>query len=804
MSLIRFNKKKAGRAASLLTAGVMALSAGAMFTGCGDSASSNTAVVSQEDAMKALAYKITDVTVDYNIYNTVSYVNGYYYTQISDYRKEDDNYYYDSKIIVLDESGELIREIPVYQQTDPDSYGGINGSIFVDDNGNVSCFVYSSTYTDDTYNETTEFVTFDSNGNETKRVDASNLYHIDDDDYDSWFSSAIVDNDGNIILNLGSYIQVCDSEGNQLFKTDKLTGDNGWINSIFLTNTGIPAISLYTWDENGSENKIIEIDVAAKALGNEYAISRSNTLFNGSGDYIAYYSSDTGISGIRADNLQSETVINLLNLGVDNSNVNSFSVNQDGSFSVMANDYSSSEVRTTISKLEPIDASEVKERTAITLGCYYLSWNIRSQVADFNRTNDDYVIFCTTYSENNDTSDYDAAVKNFNNEILAGNVPDILLIDSSMPYDSYAEKGLFADMYTLMEKDDEISKDDFYSNILEALESDGKLYEITPAVDIMGYAGKTSVVGNENTLSIEKCNELAAALGETTYILGDNLTTEASSFINNVIVYSDFIDYDKGTCSFDTPEFKAALEYAKQFPVEIDYESIYNDDYWIESEMAIRKNLALFQSVYLSEFSSYKQYRYGYIGEEFTMMAYPGSYLNEGSSGTMFSPSIELAISSKSKYKDGAWEFIKYILNNTVDEETLYIYNEQLGENIATDEKVYTTDYYSFPIMKTQLEKLRSSAMRKDYYIDADGNEQAYDYSYYIGNEEIKLENLTEEDLDKVVDILSSTNRVYRYNSSVIDIVNEETASFFNGTKSADETAAMIQSRISLYLSEQY
>ena len=63
---------------------------------------------------------------------------------------------------------------------------------------------------------------------------------------------------------------------------------------------------------------------------------------------------------------------------------------------------------------------------------------------------------------------------------------------------------------------------------------------------------------------------------------------------------------------------------------------------------------------------------------------------------------------------------------------------------------------------------------------------------------------LTQEDVDMLIDYFSSVTRLSRYDQSINDIINEETALFFDGTKSVDETAFIIQSRASIYMSEQY
>lgn len=64
------------------------------------------------------------------------------------------------------------------------------------------------------------------------------------------------------------------------------------------------------------------------------------------------------------------------------------------------------------------------------------------------------------------------AVKNLNTKIMAGDGPDVLLLDN-MPLDSYLEKGLLLDLAPVLE---EISQEEgLFDNIVEAMEKDGKV-----------------------------------------------------------------------------------------------------------------------------------------------------------------------------------------------------------------------------------------------------------------------------------------------------------------------------------------
>ena len=44
---------------------------------------------------------------------------------------------------------------------------------------------------------------------------------------------------------------------------------------------------------------------------------------------------------------------------------------------------------------------------------------------------------------------------------------------------------------------------------------------------------------------------------------------------------------------------------------------------------------------------------------------------------------------------------------------------------------------------------------------------------------------------------------MYSYDQDIMNIITDEVAAFFAGEKSAEDTAAMVQSRVNLYVQEQ-
>lgn len=816
MKLLKSNKTAAKRTACILTAGMMALSTG-LFTACGDKnqgSGSNSAVVDQSEALKTLAYKVTDVPINFELSGNVTCKNNLFYSVSTVYNNEGDNYFSDSSIVVFDASGNTVLTIPAFKQTDPNEYAYISGDVYADDAGNITFVLSYNKYDDEGNSESSNTLyTYDSTGNLVSSVDLSKVITQEDNENNRYFNSYIVDAQGNIYINLSTCIRVCDKSGNVLFTTPESNGDNEWINGLIFTNSGVPAVYKYSYSDTGSSAKLVEIDLNAKGYGKEYELGSSiNTIYSGSGDYLCYSSSDTGIMGVRADNLQTESVLNLLNLGIDNSNMSSIAVNSDGSFVTVSNNYNYSGITTApLSIITPIDSSEVKEKKILTLGCFYIDWNIRSQIAEFNKTNEDYTIYATSYSESNDTSDYTAALTKFNNEILAGNVPDILLISSGMPYNSYASKGLFADLYEFMDKDDVYNRDAFMPNVLKAMEKDGKLYEITPSFTVQTYAAKKSLVGDATSLTMDQANQILASMPEGATLTNDSQTMTASNFLSTAITFSNFVDYTNATCNFDSPEFKAILETAKKYPAEIDYDALYNDNpnYWMEQETACRENRALLYSVYFNDFSIYTNTRDAYFGEDISFVGFPGSGASNAT-GSVISTGSEIAVSSKSKYKDGAWEFIKLVLDNAVGEQDSGNYGVAITSDAsvaeAADEAVkrITSQYYGLPVVKSQLQALGQQATIPQTYTDTDGTVQQVDNTYYVGNTEVKVNLITQDEVNMLIDYFSTVDTIARYDESLTDIINEEANAYFKGTKSVDEAASLIQSRASIYLSEQY
>ena len=795
------------KALCIMTAAFTMMSA---FSGCkkedggsennSNNGGGNIQKISEEQAAKERAFKVTEFETDeansMMLYE-LSYQNGMFYSEYSDYISEkdengEDTYYYKLYIAVLDETGSVQNKILVYDSKDnPDTYVNIvRNSIIADESGNISAIAEQGGET-----STYHLMTFDPDGNKINDKEMSDILTSSERNEGQYINSCLSDSDGNIFIQLSDCVKVFDKEGNFLFVTDKLDNSMGYTQGMLLTNTGVPAVCYSSFGENSSV-KIIEIDVSTKSFGTEHVLKDQyvNAVSSGSGDYICYTQTNTGIAGYRADTLEKEQILNLLNIGVDTNQIDYIIACEDGSFVTGGYTNSVRKQGFVCSHIIPVDESEIAPKKVLTLGCFNLDQSMRTAISEFNRENEEYAISSVCYSDENSGvyDDYNNALTNFNNELIAGNIPDILLLDSNMPYDSYVEKGLFADIYELMDSDPEYTRDKFIPNTLSALERDGKLYSIALSFFVNTYVGKSSRLAGVDTLTFDKAEELLAAMPEGAVLLSDDTTREA--FISYALQYSSFVDYENVTCNYDSDEFKAILEKSLEYPAEI---TDYTD--YEEMQMMVGEDKALLMSQYLSGFNEFNYLENGLLHEDAAFVGFPGK---DGANGILQLNS-QISIAADSEYKEGAWEFIKMTLEDMVYEEEIELFDPTDDETYI--EKRWTSGRtFGFPVLKEDLENLGIQYTIPYKTFNENGELVDRDSVMNMNGIELKNKDVSEDDIHRYIDFLCSVDTVSQWDQDLNNIVNEEISAFAQGGKSADETAKLIQSRVSLYLSEQY
>lgn len=531
-------------------------------------------------------------------------------------------------------------------------------------------------------------------------------------------------------------------------------------------------VMLTVWGEQGQY--IRELNMETGQLSENYKVpgnSYNYSYYPGYG-YDLFLTDSVALYGYNLGDEALTEIMNFVDSDLDASGIYNIYGKDDTQF--YASYYSYGEDRTCYGLFTKVAPEDVKEKKLIKLGCCYLDYDVRREVVAFNKSNEEYRIQIIDYSTYNTEDDYTQGYTKLNTDIVSGNIPDIIMLNASLPTDSYISKGLFEDLYPYIDADEEMDRSDFITNVFDAFSTDGKLYQLVPAYTIFSVAAKTSDVGNRPGWTLDDLNAVMATKPEGTQVFFDTIR---DSVLHHSIQMSSeqFINWETGECNFDSDGFIKLLEFVNQFPEEFDY-SIYEDDsFWEGYESVYRDDKALLSITYLAQFADYNRMEKGTFGEEITMIGFPAA--NE--KGSALDYNLSLAMSSKSKNKDGAWQFLRYFLSYE-----------------------YQKDTYGFPTNRQRYEELKQQAMEKPFYLDENGQKVEYDETYYINGVEIVIPPMTAEEVQKVEDFIFSIDQTTVYNEDLTNIITEEAAAYFSGQKSAQEVASIIQSRVSIYVNE--
>lgn len=559
--------------------------------------------------------------------------------------------------------------------------------------------------------------------------------------------------------------------------TIDLTDANGTLYSL-----GQDRFAVTSYDQATSQFMMKELDLETKKLTDVTALPISlSGLYPGFGEYDYLYRISDAVFGMKKGATEGEKLLSWMDCDVNSNNVNQFFFLDDGRIIAIEQDYNVNSSGCNLIVMEQVDPSTVKEKQVLTLGCLSLDWQLRSSIVEFNRSSDDVRIVVTDYSESITDGSYDTAMSNalqkLNTEILSGNMPDILCTDG-LPVSQYAAKGLLEDLWPMIDNDATLSRDDLMTHFFDVLSQDGKLYQVSNSFSIQSAATYKEIANGRTSWTLDEMLEALGQLKEGAAIFGETDTSD--NMLSTLVSFNldSFMDWDAGTCSFDSQQFIDILNFAAQFPKEFDYNSY--DWETAESPYTRMKNgTQLMVDANLYSFDSV-QFTAALLDNRASYIGYP----SETGNGSAFSCDGGMAISASCKDKDAAWSLVRTLL---------------LEEN-------QTEDYvYRFPTNKHAFETYKKKAMTPEYTTDPETGEQVEVSTGGIGYNDfsVDLYAIKQEDFDAFWALYESCNTVTSTNQEVTNLITDQAAAFLDGKKTAEETAKLIQDQVSLYMMEQ-
>ena len=576
---------------------------------------------------------------------------------------------------------------------------------------------------------------------------------------------AQIDKDGNIYAALEQVILVLDKDGKKLFD---IKVDN-WVSNMFTTKDGVVMVTSY----GANQMEVRQVDLQKKALGDPITGMMISTY--GNYTFAQGYDSDILFSvdnRLYSYNLSDEApteILNWIDCDINENDLRAFGVLEDGRILAIT---SSNEEETPVEELVYLTrkkGSEVPEKKILTYATLSLGYDTRKQIIDFNKTSQEYRIETKEYM----TDDWTTGVNQLNTDIVSGNGPDIIDLTNGI-MKKYAVKGILEDLYPYIDEDPELNREDYLANVLKAYELDGKLYGITGSFSVLSVAAKAADVGERTSISVDEIIEMMQKLPEGAELYDS--ATKASVLSECLIADMDkYVNWSTGECQLNGDEFIKVLEFANTFDMDYNY-----DEDQPSAPSRIHDGTLLMLTSSVSSTQEYQMTK-GMFGEPITYIGFPTSKEN---GSFLTDTGCTYGINSKSKNKDGAWQFIRSGITKEAQE-------------------TFPQNNWGFPIMKSALELKFKEDMTDDYYEMPDGTKEKQPKTSW-GYDDFNMEiyAATEEEVTVVRNLLESVDTLYQYDTEISNIITEEATAFFEGQKTAKDVADIIQSRVQIYVNE--
>ena len=354
-----------------------------------------------------------------------------------------------------------------------------------------------------------------------------------------------------------------------------------------------------------------------------------------------------------------------------------------------------------------------------------------------------------------------------NTKILSGQAGDIILFSNSI---SLFKQGVLADLHEFIYNDLQFTTDDYFMNVIEAYSYNGKLY-VMPLNNYVKMIGFSASLTDDYSFTDKSDSwELMQAISEGKNIADRNglkgknyvYPTPDYHLLSRMMLpinYNKFVNLETGKVNIDSAEFIDMLKYVKELA---------DSGYISSSERTY--NLPEGAPI-LSPFDTGLMLFYFMTNEPDCINFKPLT----GKNGLLnISGSTPLAINAQSANKQLAWEFIKCALSFEAQSSP----NRRIYPPInRTALNVYAEQRYS-----TMKDSQLNNGINKETDFKPDKVEVIRQYieHFFALNEMVTTYTFTDFDID--------------------GIIFEQVIEYFEGKISAEETAQILQRKISMVI----
>jgi ABC-type glycerol-3-phosphate transport system substrate-binding protein len=362
-------------------------------------------------------------------------------------------------------------------------------------------------------------------------------------------------------------------------------------------------------------------------------------------------------------------------------------------------------------------------------------------------------------------------------DILSGEGPDVILLHPAWfgSVSKFSTNGALYDLNELIKKDRDFKMSDYYENVLNSFEQDGKRLMIP-----LDYSANVLITSREalerNNIIIDPDNWTISELVKIVRRFQDeNRGRNKKSFFNSGFDISylinssgmSFVDFKNKKSRYNSDDFIKILNSYKEI-----YPSICSDTgkASINPEDDIKNGSYVMMADYKISpyFIAVDYLAYKKAGEE--MELYPFPVFKSGDAKFISSVDMAVGINSQSRNRETAFDFIKILMSKDAQK-------MDQAKNIIPGIAVNKTAY------KEDSEFFTSESTENGCWASA------YD-------------PLPKRFITQLDGIISRVDRTQMREVEILKIVKEALPDYLNGKKTASQTAKEIDDKVNLYLNE--
>ena len=403
-------------------------------------------------------------------------------------------------------------------------------------------------------------------------------------------------------------------------------------------------------------------------------------------------------------------------------------------------------------QLKPVEITDENMRLTMATLVPLTFGGLKDAVLAWNQAHPECPIEVKDYSAYTTGENPNGAQQQLMLDIAAGNIPDLYnmtddfgeILNASL----LARRGLLEDLYPYIDSDPELSRDDFFSGPLSALEINGGLYQLVPGFTLVTTMAAAQDVGAPENWTYEDLERIVAESDYYQYLFS-NSDYSRDEWLEVMAMSSGkkLIDWSAGQCSFDSAYFIHLLELAAAWPEKTDTGGG-------NVATIIQNSHALLYITFARGMINAAAAPLAYGEDNFVFVGLPEI-------GGVLSPEMSLGMSAQSFYKEQCWQFLREFL---------------------LQDCPYT--FSGIPLRRdgARQELLDEVESWKNDPIEHPGREQA---------------------MEDLITAMENAGSLYQKDTQLWSIIQEEANKLYAGRTTAEETAKAIQSRASIYLAEQ-